>query len=309
VLALKKLVLLSAPVVALAVLTAPTASAETLIYVTASTIGTVDSSAPATDNTAGGNGPLSYALPAGFTTIGAKVSIDSQGLFLLGSNGGTCQLYAVNPSGSGGVAGITAVDASYNCSGKDFAFLNGTGLGEQDAYLIADGANVLGVPAGGGTLQSYVFSNQANIQGVVDVNSSPNDTQYGVDASTQELVQLNFDTTTFTGTETDVSALSVNSTPVVFSGSTSLDFSILSDTFYVYTGGALYAVAGVFSGTPTVAGLGAAPGGTLAMTVAANGNVSVSNNVKAGGGAFTPAALLPLLGMAWLRRKRVRVQA
>ena len=292
-----KLTLLSAPVIALAVLAAPAASAETLIYVTSSTIGTVDSSAPAADNTVGNSGPLNYSLPSGFSAIGAKVSTDSQTLYLLASDGGVCQLFSVNTAGdSNASAALTEVNGSYSCSTQtgngDFAFLNGSGGSSLDGYLVANGENLLNVPVGGGTPSSIAIGNPSggvgNIQGVVDVGSSPSDIRYGVDASTQELVQLNLST----GAETDINPLQLT-----FGGSTSLDYSTASSNFYLYTNGVLYS-----DNTSTGAAiLGSAPGGTLAMTVA--GNVSVTNN---GGGAFAPALLLPLGVMAVLRRRRVR---
>ena len=292
-----KLTLLSAPVIALAVLAAPAASAETLIYVTSSTIGTVDSSAPAADNTVGNSGPLNYSLPSGFSAIGAKVSTDNQTLYLLASDGGVCQLFSVNTTGdSNANAALTEVNGSYSCSTQsgngDLAFLNGSGGSSLDGYLVANGGDVLHVPVGGGTPASIAIGNPnggvGNIEGVVDVGSSPNDSQYAVDASTQELVQLNLNT----GAETNI-----NSVPVTFSGSTSLDYSAASGNFYLYTNGALYA--DTLSGGAS--NVGFVPGGTLAVTVA--GNVSVTNN---GGGAFAPALLLPLGVMAFLRRRRVR---
>ena len=297
-LALKKLTLLSAPVIALALLTAPAASAETLIYVTNSAIGTVDSSAPAADNTVGNNGPLAYSLPSGFSAIGAKVSTDNQTLYLLASDGGVCQLFSVNTAGDNNAsAALTEVNGSYSCSTQtgngDFAFLNGSGGSSGlDGYLVANGEDVLRVPVGGGTPASIAIGNPnggvGNIQGVVDVGSSPSDVQYAVDASTQELVQLNLNT----GAEIDINPLQLT-----FAGSTSLDYSTASGNFYLYTNGVLYS-----DSTSTGAAiLGSAPGGTLAMTVA--GNVSVTNN---GGGAFAPALLLPLGAMALLRRRRSR---
>ena len=295
--ALKPLKLLSVPALALAALSAPSASAETLIYVTSSTIGTVDSGSVSIDNTAGQNGPLGYSLPSGFSTIGAKVSLDTQTLYLLASNNGVCQLFSVNTSGSNSSASLSEVNGSYSCSSQsgngDFAFLNGSGGSSGlDAYLVANGEDVLEIPVGGGTPSSIAVGNPSggigNIQGVVDVGSSPNDLQYGVDASTQQLVQLNLGN----GAETDIGAI-----PVAFSGSTSLDYSTASGNFYLYTNGTAYADQ---LSSSTLTNLGNPPGGTLALTVA--GNVSVVNNGNAG--AVAPALLLPLAGLAYLRRRR-----
>jgi hypothetical protein len=297
---LKKLTLLSLPFAALAFLAAPAAFAETLIYVTSSNIGTVDSSSPGVDNTSGNNGSLSYSLPSGFYTVGAKVSSDNATLYLLASDGGVCQLFSVNTTGnSSGQASLTEVNGSYGCStatgNGDFGFLNGSGGSSGlDEYLVANGADVLEVPVGGGTPASIEIGNPnggvGNIQGVVSVGTSPNDIPYGVDASTKELVQLNLGT----GGETDINAL-----PFTFSGSTSLDYSTASGNFYLYTNGALYSDSityGVDSSS-----LGNLPSGTLAVTVA--GNVGVTNS---NGGAFAPALLLPLGALALLRRRRAR---
>lgn len=298
---LKKLSLLSVPFAALALLAAPAASAETLIYVTSSNIGTVDSSNPGVDNTSGNNGPLSYSLPSGFSTIGAKVSADNAALFLLASDGGVCQLFSVNTTGnSSGQASLSEVNGSYSCStatgNGDFGFLNGSGGSSGlDAYLVANGADLLEVVVGGGSTSSLEIGNPnggvGNIQGVVSVGTSPNDIPYAVDASTQELVELNLNT----GAETNVNAL-----PFTFAGSTSLDYSTASGNFYLYTNGALYSDSinyGVDSSS-----LGNLPSGTLAVTVA--GNVGVTNSSS--GGAFAPALLLPLGAMALLRRRRAR---
>ena len=298
---LKKLTLLSAPFAALALLAAPAASAETLIYVTSSNIGTVDSASPGVDNTSGNNGPLSYSLPSGFNTIGAKVSSDNATLYLLASDGGVCQLFSANTTGnSSGQASLTEVNGSYGCStatgNGDFGFLNGSGGSSGlDAYLVANGADLLEVVVGGGSTSSLEIGNPnggvGNIQGVVSVGTSPNDIPYAVDASTQELVELNLNT----GAEINVNAL-----PFTFAGSTSLDYSTASGNFYLYTNGALYSDSityGVDSSS-----LGNLPSGTLAVTVA--GNVGVTNSNS--GGAFAPALLLPLGALALLRRRRAR---
>ncbi len=311
--ALKNLAPLSASVAALALLTTATASAETLVYVTGSVIGTVDSSSPATDNTVGGHGPLSYALPAGFTAIGAEVSLGSQILYLLASNGSSCQLFSTSISGNSGFAGVSAVDASFSCTQPtgtgDLAFLNESGGGSTlDSYLVSSGEDILFVPPGGGTPTTLAITTpsggEANIQGVADVGTYPNDSQFGVDASTQQLVQLQLKLTS--GTETNLGSLA----QVTFFGRTSLDYSPASQNLYLYTDGQLYSLSlssFMASGgvaTDVIAPLGAVPAGTLAMA-AANG-ISVSNNSNGdgGGGVFTPAALLPLLSMAFLRRRR-----
>src|SRR5579872_4309377 len=106
-----------APLAALAMLCAGSAAAETLIYVTTTTIGTVDSADPSADNTSSKNnsGPLNYTLPNGATVVGAHVSLEDNILYLLAVNNGTCQLYSANTSSSGS-ASVSPVDASYPCA-------------------------------------------------------------------------------------------------------------------------------------------------------------------------------------------------
>jgi hypothetical protein len=295
----------------LAALIAPLAAAETLIYVTDTTIGTVDSANPSTDTTSSNknNGPLNYSLPNGSTAIGAEVSLENQTLYLLATNSGSCQLYSVDTSGSNGTAALTAVDSSYACSpaagSGDFTFVNYSGsTSVTDAYLVAEGSDVLEVPAGGGAPTAYAVSNPAgssgNVWALADEGTSAGDILlYGVDAGTQQLFQLNLNSTAQTASETNVTAA-----PVTFSGSTSFDYSTSSGTLYLYTGGELYAYGGVpypnnlSSGALAI--LGKMPGGTLAMAVA-NG-ASITNN----SGAMSPATLLPLLALAGLRRRRAR---
>jgi hypothetical protein len=271
--------------------------AETLIYVTATQIGTVDSSNPSSDNTAGNRGPLSYSLPSGYSTVGAKVSDDAQTLFLLAYNGSTCQLFAVNTSGgSSGSAGLTAEDGSFSCTissgAGDFDFINGTGGSAIDAYLVADGTELDEIAAGGASASGLTVETPSggstNLVGLASVGSSPNAAQYGIDAATDYLVQLGLGTSP--ASETNVVALGF--TP---SGSTSLDYSPDSGSYYLYSGGQVYASSTPASGFSAI---GSAPGGTL--SVAAAESVGVSNN----GGAFGPAGLLSLLGLAALRRRR-----
>jgi hypothetical protein len=308
---LKRIAVLSAPVALLSMLVASGAAAETLIYVTGTSIGTVDSSTPGTDNTSSNNsgGPLNYTLPNGSSTIGAKVSPENQTLYLLVANSGVCQLYSVDTAGSSGSAAMTVVNSNYPClplpGTGDFAFLNYSGSASKtDSYVVADGSNILEVPAGGGAATSIAVINslgdEANIWGLADEGSSAGDALnalYGVDVGTKQLFQLSLDANAQTGTETDIAAV-----PVTFSGNTSLDYSSVSSTLYLYTGSVLYAYGGIPYPNNVSAGafpiLGNMPAGTLAMAVA--GNASVTNN----SGALTPVTLLPLLALATLRRRR-----
>jgi hypothetical protein len=288
----------------------PLAAAETMIYITGTQIGTVDSATPGTDttNSNSGKGPLSYVLPNGSSLLGAAVSLGKQTLYLLLTQNGMCQLYSVDTNGSNGAASLSAVDASYACAPPqgtgDFAFLSGSGGTTQtDAYLVAAGSQVLAVPAGGGAPTAYAMSNanggSGNVWGVADEGDFPADTQFGVDAEEQQLFQLGLNATADTGTETNVAAFPLN-----FSGPTSLDYSVNSQTLYLFSGSVLYAYGGVpypnnlSDGAAVI--LGSPPPGTLAMVVG-NGAMVTNNS-----GALTPATLLPLLGMAWLRRRRAR---
>lgn len=270
------------------------ARAETLIYVTSSAIGTVDSSAPSSDNTSGNNGPLSYSLPSGYYTIGAKVSYDAETLFLLAYNGSTCELFSVNANGgSDGAADLTGVQ-SFNCSissgAGDFGFIDGTGGSALDEYVVANGAELYEIGAGGASSATLSVENSsggtANVVGVINVGGSE---QLAVDASVDDLVELNLGSSPVT--ESGISALGFAP-----STNTALDYSVASGTYYLYSGGELYGSTAPGSG---FSALGGAVGGTVSMTAAEN--VAVNNS---GGGAFGPAALLPLLGLAALRRKR-----
>jgi hypothetical protein len=266
------------------------ARAETLIYVTANTIGSVDSAAPATDNTSGANGPMSFTLPSGYAPVGGQVSADDQFLYLLASNGTTCQLYQVDTEAIGGNAGVTAFNSSYACSYAqgtgDISFFDGTGAsGITDEYLVADANAVDEVPAGGGAPASIAFAG-GNLMGIAQ--DSTDSAQYGVDGSLGALVQLDLQT----GAETVESDLGIT-----LSGSTSLDYSPLSQTFYLFTNGSLYAAS---SPQSAFSALGSAPSGSI-LVVAAD-NAAVSNNTSAG--AFVPASMLPLLALAAVRRAR-----
>jgi hypothetical protein len=292
----KRLVAIGTGLAALAV--AASAPAETLIYVTQGAIGTVDSSAVGTDNTSGGNGPLSYTLPSGYATVGAKVSDDSQTLFLLTYNGTACQLFAVNADGgSGGAAQLTGVNSAFDCTinagGGDFDFLNGTGGSATDEYLVANASSLLEIAAGGASASASAVSNASggsgDLVGVANVGSSPNFEQYGIDAGTGEVVQLGLGTDP--ATEADVVSLGFST-----GGSTSFAYSEASGAYYLYTNGGAYATDSLSSGFTA---LGSTPGGTVSLVPAEN--VAVSNS---GGGAFGPAALLPLLGLAALRRRK-----
>ena len=304
----KSLSMLSAPLAALTLLVAPRASAETLVYVTSTFIGTVDSSHPAVDTTPGGNGPLQYSLPSGYFAIGAKVSQGT--LYLLASTSttststasSTCQLFSVNTV-TGGSAGVTAVGASYTCPSLigtiDFAFFNGSsGASEPGAYVIADGANVLSVPAGGGAPTSISINGGAgNVQGIVDVGSSPNDNTYAMDVNAMELVQLNL----ATGAETNVTSLSAVTLGFFGNSVVALDYSTTSSNFYIYANQYMYSVTSTANGTVTP--LGATPGGVVTV-VLADGLAINNSGVYRSSGAFAPALLLPLAAMAFLRRRR-----
>jgi hypothetical protein len=287
---------LSAGLAVLALSVSAGARAETLIYVTSDAIGTVDSSAPGTDNTAGNNGPLSYSLPGGYYTIGAKVSDDAQALYLLAYNGSNCALFAVNANGgSNGAANLNQVQ-SYSCSissgGGDFGFIDGSGGLVLDEYLVANGPDLYVVTAGGASVNSAAVENTsgsaANLTGVAGIGSSGE--QLAIDTSVEDLVELNLGTSPVT--ETGVAALGLSP-----GGSTSLDYSTASGIYYLYTNGQLY---GATSASGGFTGLGDAPGGTLSMSAAEN--VAVDNNGN--GGAFGPAVLLPLLGLFGLRRRK-----
>jgi len=308
--ALNRIALWSAALAAPALLIAPAAAAETLIYITDTTIGTVDTSAPSADDTSSnsGSGPLNYTLPDGSALIGAKVMLENSTLYLLVAADGMCQLYSVDAVGSNGSASLSKVNPSYSCAPApgtgDFAFRDGSmGSSDTDAYLVPTGDALLQVPAGGGAPTSIPVTNEAgtaaNVWGLADKNTSPSDTLYGVDATDTELFQLNLGAATASEDNNPISA------PVQFSGYASFDYSITSQTLYLYTGGTLYA----YGGTPypnalsdgDLSNLGSMPAGTLVMAVA-NG-ASVSNN----GGALSPATLLPLLVLALLRRRRLAV--
>ena len=291
----KKQTALCAGLAALALATSAGARAETLIYVTSSAIGTVDSSAPSTDNTAGNNGPLSYSLPSGYYTIGAKVSDDAESLYLLGYNGSTCQLFAVNANGgSNGAANLTAVQ-SFGCTissgGGDFSFVDATGGSALDEYLVANGPSLYEIGAGGSSVNSGTAENSnggtANLVGIASAGTTG--ALFAIDTSVEDMVQLNLGTSPVG--ETGVTALGFAP-----SSNISLDYSLNSGIYYLYTGGELYGATSAVSG---FAALGGVPDGTLSMSAAENVAVDNSN-----GGAFGPAALLPLLGLAALRRRK-----
>ena len=262
-------------------------------------IGTVDSSNLLADTTAGGNGPISYTLPQGFSTLGAQVSHDSQMLYLLISNGSQCQLMLVQGNTSDGVAGLVTVDSEYACSlplgSGDISFLDGSaGTTDDDAYLIADGADVLTVPAGGGTPTSTAIqspSGTPQIMGLAQAGSGTNSVLFGVDGASASLVTIDG-----SGAETVVQSL-----PVTPQGSTSLDFSTASGALYLMTNGLAYV-----SGNPQASAftlLGAPTTGTVSLVVA--GSAFIGNSAGgSGSGAIDPLALLGLGGLALARWRR-----
>ena len=247
------------------------AQAETLIYVTPTLIGTVDSSNPSVDNTPGNSGPLGYTLPNGYQTQSAKVSDDGQTLFLLGvipgptsSNPGTtCQLFAVNTTGSKGVAGISMVNQAYSCSIApnygDLDFVQGSGSASSssspypDAYVVANGASSFEIPAGGASnlpTTPVVTINWAggtpNLLGLANMSSVSltEQTGYGIDVQTG-VVRLDFAVTpensvtgnfeSITGTETVVAATNSAVTfPLQTVADTSFDYSPASGYYYLY---------------------------------------------------------------------------
>ena len=127
------------------------ARAETLIYVTPTLIGTVDSSNVAVDNTPQQWPPGLYHAGRFPALVGAKVPEDTGTLFLLGylgpsnanPNNGTCQLFAANTTGAAGIASLTAVNEAYGCTigstAGDLGFVQGSGGSQyNDAYVVAN---------------------------------------------------------------------------------------------------------------------------------------------------------------------------
>jgi hypothetical protein len=265
--------------------------AETLIYVTPTTIGTVDSANPAVDNTPGDSGPLGYTLPNGYQTQSAKVSNDGQTLFLLGSIpgptnanpfSGTCQLFAADTNGSAGIAGISAVNEAYSCtfgnSYGDLDFVQGSGSSSPnsspypDAYIVANGTPSFEIPAGGASFfptSSAVTitwaSGTPNLLGVANMSnvSLTEQTGYGIDLQAG-VVQLDFAVTpentvfgtpeSITGTETVVADFNTALGLITPPSPqvTSFDYSSASGYYYLYLSSATVNNDGVASFAPEI---------------------------------------------------------
>lgn len=243
---------------------ANSAHAEHLIYVTTNHIGEIDSAAPSVDITP--DGPLSYALPGGYVTIGADVHPGSKLLYLVARNASTsrCQLFSIAPSA--GDPAPVAIDSSYACTSAAADF---DVLAEDYAvyeYVLAAGTSIIDVLHDNGD-DSNLFSaaslpatSTGGSDAALVATADDGHTVYGVDRGTASLVKL--DVNFSNDAPTSVSEKSALPLSVPLTGSTSLDISLSSHTMYLMTGGAVYQLS---TASGSASRLGAVPAGAVAV--------------------------------------------
>ena len=255
------------------------ARAETLVYVTASHYGLVDSANPGADITPGG-APIAYTLPNGYFVVGVDVDTEVGAIRFLSRNGSTCQLYT---DGQNGVAGLSATDGSYTCPSNtgDIDFADNANDSAVYDYAGAAGAQVIRVVHGNGS--SGVTTQLIPVKGINGATANivgiafppPNaDGNYGIDASINSLVALVSNVPDAPTLFTESSPISLG---VTVSGNTSLDQSDASNLLYMFTAGKLYSIDG---SSGKVTSLGAPPAGTIAVVVAQDGFGDSRNTVS-----------------------------
>jgi hypothetical protein len=261
--------------------------AETLVYVTANTIGNINSASPSVDATSGG--PLSYTLPSnyqGYKVVGAAADAPDvpNMIFLLTQthdvNGGPrCQLFSIDLTKVIGDKVTAAPDGSdYYCYEQmnDFSFFSsgsaGTDASQNQEYLASSGSILIDANPVIATDVDYPvrgsFQTMSGAAGNVIALGidDPGDggTIYGIDATSVSLFastddNVNQDTKVIT--EANVHPLGLTlSAPI------SLDFSRATSTLYFLNGGSLYTAS--IGSTPVL--LGSVPAGTLSVIAGVN---------------------------------------
>lgn len=244
------------------------AQAETLIYVTPTQYGAVDSATPNIDRTPGG--PVSYSLPGGYLTVGADVGNDTHLLYLLGRNGSNCQLFATDPSSEDNA--IVAKDSAYACAATpgDFDLLSQTGNSDYE-YLLAQLENVIDVIHEGTGQFSHTAlpvtrydnsSTGAAQLTSIAVATTANDRIYGVES--ERLVQLQpvFDRN---GNPTRLQPVGNVGLALTSQTPQSLDSSSTSGRLYLLNGNELLLVD---AGNGFLSKLGTVPAGTVSVVAA-----------------------------------------
>lgn len=258
------------------VLGASSASADPLLYVTASTIGLVQSTAPGLDLTPGG--PMTFHLPAGYSVVGADLDPqETDTVGVLGRNGGTCQLFGVSVATAGGIA--PALGAAYACTGNaadiDFVFPNTNG---QSEYYAAAGDHYYDAILSG-TNPSLTVNPVAGANGaaadlaaiaIVPILPTNQLTVLGIDRNYGGVIA-------FQGPP--VQELPLVKLGFPLTGNVSLDSGWITQRLFVTSGGTLYqatysdvikAVGNHASGSPFTA-LGTVPVGTIAIVANSSG--------------------------------------